>query len=144
MPKLSNSQSSSNTGISALRSYTVVGGLAIGSSAINGKYSLYTTFASSFPADHGFTNFQNNVGSLTIKVSNVTQGYVEKASVPLNVLLASGTTVFFRIGTSAADAEFEDFGMTNPSSGDVLKISAVPNVLGYTSPTPYTQNITLS
>ena len=145
MLKISNSSSSVlKQGFSSLKTYTKIGALNTSSSAINGDYNLYTTFLAVFPAGHGLNTGDLNVGSIAITVKNETQGYKERVSVPLQVFVVSGNNVFFRTASSATNITYESLGLTNPSSGDTLKIKLVPNLFGYRSRESFTQTSTLS
>ena len=145
MLKLSNTPSSiPSKGSIALKTYTPVGDLVTSTAAINGEYSLYTTFLATFPTGHGLTNFQSNVGSLSITVENVTQGYTERTSAPLQTFIVSGNSVFFRLGASSAESTYANLGLTNPSSGDTLKIRVSASLFGYKTTSSYKQTSLLS
>lgn len=145
MLKISNSPSSvSKKGSLSLKTYAKVGGLVVSSSGINGVYNLYTTFVGTFPSGHGLTSFSSNVGTISIVVQNVTQGYTERTSVPLQTFVVVGNNVFFRTGATMADMTYENMGLTNPSSGDVVEVRIVPNLFGYKSRASFTQSMILS
>ena len=145
MLKISNSPSSvSKKGSLSLKTYAKVGGLVVGSSSINGDYNLYTTFLATFPSGHGLTSGDSNVGTLSIVVENVTQGYTERTSVALQTFVVAGNNVFFRTGATTADMTYENMGLTNPSSGDTIKLRIVPNLFGYKAKASFTQTVLLS
>jgi len=145
MLKISNSPSSvSKKGSLSLKTYAKVGGLVVSSSGINGVYNLYTTFLATFPSGHGLTTLSSNVGALSIVVENITQGYTERTSVPLQTFVVVDNNVFFRTGSTIVDMTYENMGLTNPSSGDTVKLRIVANLFGYKAKASFTQSMTLS
>lgn len=145
MLKISNSPASvSKKGSLSLKTYAKVGGLVVSSSGINGVYNLYTTFLATFPSGHGLTSLSSNVGTISIVVENVTQGYTERTSVPLQTFVVAGNNVFFRTGATTADMTYENMGLTNPSAGDTVKVRLVPNLFGYKAKASFIQTILLS
>lgn len=142
---LSNSPSTNTTrAAGTLKRVVNIGGLIFGSSAINGIYSMFGSMLCSFPSGHGFTTGQQNIGSASIHLKNVTQGYTERGQCPIHVLVASGNNVFMRNGSSAADCEFTDFGLTNPAPGDIIKTRLTINLKGYIIDVPHTVTSNLS
>ena len=142
---LSNSTSTNPTrSAGTLKRVANIGGLTFGSSAPNGVYSMLGSMLATFPSGHGFTSGQQDIGSASIHVKNVTQGYTEKGQCPIHVFAAVGNTVFLRNGASAGVCEFTDFGLTNPSPGDTLKTRLTINIKGYIMDAPFTVTSLLS
>ena len=142
---LSNSSSTNTTRSSGtLKRVANIGGLTFSSSATNGIYSMLGSMLANFPAGHGFTTGQQNIGSASIHLKNVTQGYTERGQCPIHVLAVAGNAIFLRNGASAGVCEFTDFGLTNPSPGDTIKTRLTINIKGYIMDVPFTVTSLLS
>tara|TARA_R110002012_G_scaffold321540_1_gene549752 strand:- start:1274 stop:1591 length:318 start_codon:yes stop_codon:yes gene_type:complete len=105
---------------------------------------MLASILTAFPSGHGFTSGQQDIGSASIHVKNVTQGYTERGQCPIHVFAASGNTLFLRNGASAGVCEFTDFGLTNPSPGDTIKTRLTINIKGYIMDVPFTVTSLLS
>ena len=142
---LSNSTSTNPTrAAGTLKRIANVGGLTFGSSASNGVYSMLASMLAIFPAGHGFTTGQQNIGTASIHLKNVTRGYTERGECPIHVLAVAGNTIFLRNGASIGVCEFTDFGLTNATPGDTIKVRLTINVKGYIMDVPFTVTSLLS
>ena len=142
---LSNSPSTNTTrAAGTLKRVVNIGGLAFSTSATNGIYSMLGSMLCVFPAGHGFTTGQQNIGTASIHVKNVTQGYTERGKCPIHAFAVAGTTIFMRNGASADVCEFTDFGLTNPAPGDTIKTRLTINIKGYIIDVPHTLTALLS
>ena len=142
---LSNSASTSPTrSAGTLKRVANIGGLSFSNSAINGIYNMLAIMLATFPSGHGFTAGQQNIGTASIHLKNVTQGYTERGQCPIHVMVVAGNTVYLRNGASAGVCEFTDFGLTNPSPGDTIKARLTINIKGYIMDVPFTVTSNLS
>lgn len=142
---LSNSASTSPTrSAGILKRIANIGGLTFNSAASNGIYSMLGSMLATFPAGHGFTTGQQNIGTASIHLKNVTQGYTERGHCPIHILAVVGNTIFLRNGASESVCEFTDFGLTNPAPGDTIKTRFTINIKGYIMDVPFTVTSLLS
>ena len=142
---LSNSASTSPTrSAGTLKRVANIGGLTFSSASSNGIYSMLGSMLATFPAGHGFTTGQQNIGTASIHLKNATQGYTERGKCPIHVLAVIGNTVFLRNGASASVCEFTDFGLTNPAPGDTINTRLTINIKGYIMDVPFTVTSNLS
>lgn len=135
MPSLSINNDHGKTFTGSLATMATVGTPSVGTFSTNGVYSLIpavVTTLSDTALLSSTTQGQPSGIILSGSVFNVTQGTKERFNYNLPIAAVVGTTVLL-----SGSATMTDMGLTNASSGDVLKLR-----FNYTLPGAYTSSIT--
>ena len=131
--------------LSVLDKPTLVGNYAMSTATSNGYFTAGATVLTTLPAGHRFGSVSANtlIGTAEFIVFNTTQKTIEKATIPLRLFTVIGNSIFFVIGnTTLHSTRWDNLGLTQPSSGDVIKLKCSLNIRGYISFGAFKQTIT--
>lgn len=131
--------------LALLKRPTLVGAYAMSTGMTNGYYSLSSTIFAVLDADHGLTTPGSTIGEASFYIYNVTQGTIQKVSIPLRLFVAMGTNVFFSTGSAdVGSTRWDNLGLTMPNSGDTVTIRCMIHLKGYMATGGYKQTFVAS
>lgn len=105
----------------------LVGSYAMSTSTSNGFYNLGATAFASITG-HPFAGLASGstLGTATAYVYNITKKKVERATVPIRLLVAIGDNIFFTIGAAGVGStRWDNIGLTMPDSGDSMAMAVM-------------------
>lgn len=131
--------------LSILDRPTLVGNYSMSLALTNGYFLAGSTVLTTLPAGHRFGSVSANtlIGTAEFTVFNTTQKTLEKAIIPLRFFIAMGNSIFFAIGNITPNStRWDNLGLTQPATGDVVKIKCSLNIRGYISIGAFKQTFT--